>query len=326
MAQKKITVVQVEAGKQGFSDLGARLDNMDTAIESVNTNLQNEINANEAEIARVNEVVMAMASAPISTPVFNDIETYSVTAAVAEVFDLTVTTGATADGNVQVTLNGGAATDIAVVAGDSAETVAGKIQTVIDALADYTASVSGAVVTVTAVNKRSEVDATFNGGVTGVTATVSVTTQGVDGVDVDNAVTITIPNGKSYKVGKGNLLVLRNGIPQVLANGDYIEVDSVSIQYSAGVLKDGDVITFMIGNPSKLNYNVAVTYYGAGADEGRIETVTYTGDIERTITYTYTAEGKINTETIVEGGKTTTKTYTYDGTTGKITGVSAIVA
>lgn len=226
MPQKKIGVDQIASGN-GELDLGTRLDSIESTATANVSNLQGEIDAAEGEIARVNEAVMAMASAPISTPVFNDVETYTV-------LD----------------------TDI-------------------------------------------------------VAATPT---------------TLTVPNGKSYKVGKGNLMVLRNGIPQVLANGDYTEASATTIQYAADVLLEGDVITFVIGNASKLNYNVAVTYYGVGADEGRIETVAYTGDLERTITYTYNASGKIATETIVEGGKTTTKTYTYDGTTGRITAVASVVA
>lgn len=243
MSQKKITVVQIESGKVGVSDLGSRLDGFDTTISNVNSTLvgqisgvQGEIDALEtvvsnqstetqAKIDKVNEAVMAMASAPVSTPVFNDVQTYAVQAS------------------------------------------------------DVTAG---------------------------------------------QPVTITIPNSKTYKVGKGNMQVLRNGIPQVLANGDYIEKTESSIEYSADVLATGDVITFIIGNPSKLNYSTAVTYYGVGADEGRIQTVTYTGDINRVITYTYNAEGKIATEAIQEDGKTTTKTFTYTG--GKLTGVTAVVA
>jgi hypothetical protein len=278
------------------------------------------------EVAKVNESVMALASAPITTPIFNDVEVYTITAAVAEVFTLTVTAAATGDGNVQVTLNGGTPTDVAVTTGDSTSVVAGKIQAVVDALADYVATVNGSVVTVTASNKRSETDATFSGGTTGVTATVAVTTQGVTGSDLSSAVTITVPNSKSYKVGKGNLLIFRNGVPQTLAGGDYTEASSTTIQFSADVLTGEDVITFIIGNPSKLNYSVAVAYYTEGADDGKINTITYTGDIERVITYTYNVAGKIATEAVAEGGVTTTKTFSYNETTGKITGVAAVVA
>ena len=323
MAQKLVTVHQVEAGKKGLNNLGERLDTIDSTVESVHTTLANDIATNEFEIARINEAVMTLASTPITAPVFNDIEAYKVVEAKAEVTKVTVTAGATTDGNVTLTLNGNATT-IAVTSGDTTDAVAGKIQTAVSALADYTATVSGSAVTITAVNKRSEVEATFDGGTTGVTATIEVLVKGVSGLDLVNAVVITIPNGKDYVVGKGNLLVLRNGIPQVLADGDYTENSSTSIKYNAGVLKDGDILTFIIGDAGKLSYTMAVEYYTSGADAGRIQKVTYAGDINRTISYTYTAEGKIATETAVEDGKTVTKTYTYAN--GKITGVSSVVA
>jgi hypothetical protein len=233
MAQKPISVTQVGSGKTGVNNLGVRLDNTDTAINSINNTLSNlntdvdeQFAAKEAEITRINEAVMAMASAPITTPIFNDVETYAI--------------------------------------------------------------------------------------------------QAVD-ITSGQPTVVTVPNGKTYKVGKGNLMVLRNGVPQVLANGDYIEVSPTTIQYRANVLDESDIITFIIGNATKLNYNTSITYYDEGASEGRIEIVTYTGDIARVITYTYTASGKIATESIEEDGKTTTKTFTYDGTSGKLTGVAAVV-
>ena len=137
--------------------------------------------------------------------------------------------------------------------------------------------------------------------------------------------TITIPDGKEYKVGKGNMLVLRNGVPQSPTNGDYTEETETTVKFAANVLKEGDVITFIIGNPSKLNYTVLVDYYTEGDDEGRIRTISYSGDIERSITYTYTASGKIETETVTEDGKTTTKTYTYDEFTGRLIGINSVV-
>lgn len=323
MAQKLVTVYQIESGKEGLNNLGERLNNIDTTITNVNTSLTNDITTNANEIARVNEAVMAMASAPITTPIFNDTEVYTVIEAKAEVTKITVTSGASSSGNITIVLNSNPYS-VAVTSGDDVNAVASKIQSVVDALDEYSATVNGNVVTINSLVKRSEPDATVDGGTTGVVATVEVLVQGVSGVNVDQDVTITIPNGKDYIVGKGNLLVLRNGIPQVLANGDYAEVSSTSIKFNAGVLHDGDVITFIIGDAGKLNYNMSVTYYDTGADAGRINTVTYTGDINRTITYTYTAEGKIASETIVEDGKTTTKTYTY--TNGRITGITSTVA
>jgi hypothetical protein len=227
MSQKKINLEQVESGVTGKKDLSVRLGDTDTAINNINQSITDLDSAKSADIARVNETVMAMASAPVTTPVFSEIQSYKVLAA------------------------------------------------------DITAG---------------------------------------------QPVTVTVPNGKTYKVGKSNLTVLLNGVVQVLVDGDYTEASSTTIQFSADILKENDVVTFVIGTPSKLNYSTAVAYYTTGGDIGKIQTVTYTGDIERTITYTYNAEGKIATEAVVEDGKTTTKTYTYDGTTGKITTIASVVA
>jgi len=227
MAQKKIGVDQIESGKEGLLDLGTRLNNVDAEIENVKYDVADLDASKSADIAKVNETIMAAASAPITTPVFNDIATYTV--------------------------------------------------------------------------KDTDV---------------------VEGLPT----TITIPDGKEYKVGKGNMLVLRNGVPQIPTNGDYTEETETTVEFAANVLKAGDVITFIIGNPSKLNYTVSVDYYTEGDDEGRIRTISYSGDIERSITYTYTASGKIETETVTEDGKTTTKTYTYDEFTGRLTGINSVVS
>jgi len=258
MIQRKIRVTQIDAGKDGLSHLGERLNSVEANIQQIETNLTNEINTvqqnlstqlsqvqenlateitnvqttlseeiaqNEAEIAKVNETVMAMASAPVSTPIFNDIVSYEVQAS---------------------------------------DIVAGQ------------------------------------------------------------PTVITIPNGKTYKVGKGNLTVLRNGVVQVL-DGDYQETNETQITFNANVLEAGDVITFIIGKPAKLAYDVNVSYYTEGADAGKIQTVAYTGDINRTITYTYNTQGKIATEVITEDGKTITKTYNYDAN-GRLIGVNCVIA
>ena len=236
MIQRKIRVTQIDAGKDGLSHLGERLNSVEANIQQIETNLTNEITnvqttlsgeiaQNENEIAKVNEIVMAIASAPVSTPVFNDIVSYEVQAS---------------------------------------DIVAGQ------------------------------------------------------------PTVITIPNGKTYKVGKGNLTVLRNGVVQVL-DGDYQETNETQITFNADVLEVGDVITFIIGKPAKLAYDVNVSYYTEGADAGKIQTVAYTGDINRTITYTYNTQGKIATEVITEDGKTITKTYNYDAN-GRLTGINCVVA
>jgi YD repeat-containing protein len=262
MAHKNITVDQVESGKQGVTNLGTRLNGFDTTVGGIQTDLdtaegnistlQTDLNTAEgsittlqtdldtlegtvttlstdqaAAVAKVNEAVMAMASAPVTTPIFSDVQSYTILE-----------------------------TDI-----------------------------------------------------------VAATPTAVD-----------VPNSKTYAVGKNNMMVLRNGVPQVLAGGDYTETDSNTITFPADYLLVGDIITFIINNPTKLNYTEAVAYYTTGDHIGKIETVTYTGDIARVITYTYNASGKIATEAVAEGGITTTKTYTYSETTGILTSITAVVA
>jgi len=60
--------------------------------------------------------------------------------------------------------------------------------------------------------------------------------------------------------------------------------------------------------------------------QGHIITETLTGAIERNTAYTYDVDDNIETETTVEGGRTTTKTYTYDPATKNVTRVTVSVA
>jgi len=154
---------------------------------------------------------------------------------------------------------------------------------------------------------------------------VSSYTVQVSDIEAGQPITITLPNGKTYIVGKNHLQVLRNGVPQVLENGDYTEQSSTSIRFNADVLQAGDVITFIIGKSSKLSYNVSISYYTSGANEGLIQTITYTGDVSKTVTYNYNAQKKISSEVIVEDGKTITRTFTYNGS-GTLTGISVSIA
>lgn len=92
---------------------------------------------------------------------------------------ITVTTAPTQSGNVTVTLNG----DDNVIALDPTEQstealTATALAASINSLEGYSATASGAIVTIEAVAKGVEVDATFDGGETGAKATVKVETQG----------------------------------------------------------------------------------------------------------------------------------------------------
>lgn len=69
-------------------------------------------------------------------------------------------------------------------------------------------------------------------------------------------------------------------------------------------------------------YDVDYTY----DVQGRIIAETLTGAIERSTAYTYNVDDDIATETTEEGGRTTTKVYTYDPTTKNVTKVAISVA
>lgn len=131
------------------------------------------------------------------------------------------------------------------------------------------------------------------------------------------APTVTIPDSASYLVGKGNLMVYRNGVLQVLGE-NYTEASTTTVSFVINLRKD-DEITFVIGKQAILNYSVAFAY----DTSDRINKVTYTGDIDRVIDYTYNSDNTIATEVTTEQGKTITRTYAY--TAGKITGITTAI-
>lgn len=100
--------------------------------------------------------------------------------AIKEITTIEVTAGCTTSGNLTVTLDGNPNTVAVLDTDDTAAKVATKVGAVIDALTGYSATVEEAVVTVTASAGGAEVDATFDGGTTGVTAEVAVAVQGAD--------------------------------------------------------------------------------------------------------------------------------------------------
>lgn len=102
---------------------------------------------------------------------------------VAEVLELTVTAGATADGNVSISLRGATAVDIAVTTdADTAAEVAALIAA--GSYTGWTASATDAVVTFTAAAAGAKTGAnTFDGADTGVEAAITVETLGVTAAD-----------------------------------------------------------------------------------------------------------------------------------------------
>lgn len=96
-----------------------------------------------------------------------------------EIFTLEVTAAEDTGGDVVVSLDG-VDHNITITA-DTAEVNAGEIQTYIHNLTGYTATILGAVVTVTAATDGAQTDATFaQGTANSSAATVTVTQQGVD--------------------------------------------------------------------------------------------------------------------------------------------------
>lgn len=96
---------------------------------------------------------------------------------VAEVTSLKVTKAPTAAGDVTVKLND-TDIDVTLVGNEDATGVATAIATKINTGSTHTATSATDTVTITAVAKSYQVPPTFDGGSTGVTASVSVTTLG----------------------------------------------------------------------------------------------------------------------------------------------------
>lgn len=99
-------------------------------------------------------------------------------AGVAEVAQLTVTKGATASGNLKVTLDGTAETIAVLGTDDTAAEVAAKIAAV--SYTGWTAKAEGDVVTFTASANESKKDPAFAAASTGVEAVFEVLVKGVD--------------------------------------------------------------------------------------------------------------------------------------------------
>jgi hypothetical protein len=136
---------------------------------------------------------------------------YDVTASATEVDTITVTGGATADGNVTIVLDGNNTFAVAVLNGDSANDVAAKLRaatyngyqqswapTGADAACILTCSVAGLKTT-----------ATFSGGTTGVTATVAKTTSGAGGYMLND------PAGRDNTATTGDKLASVAGVKPI---------------------------------------------------------------------------------------------------------------
>lgn len=119
------------------------------------------------------------------------------TAAVAEVVTLTVTAACSADGDVTVTLPSTTGVAIAVT---TAASTTDAVATLIRA-GDYTGWTPGGINAVVTFTRTVAGDVTgtptFDGATTGVTATITVTTEGADAVD--GYVQFDFRNGTNYR-------------------------------------------------------------------------------------------------------------------------------
>lgn len=170
---------------------------------------------------------------------------------VAEVIELTITAGATADGDVSITLRDGTPVAVAVlVADDTADEVATKIAA--GAYPGWTAAAVGSVVTFTADDAGVKTGANvIDGGDTGVTGTFEVATPGVTAEDaIPGSVTVifkgTGSNAVPYPISAGVQIVNSSNVNQAASD--------IKISYPAnGTIKIEDGTTFKLAAGQKIS-------------------------------------------------------------------------
>lgn len=170
---------------------------------------------------------------------------------VAEIIKLTVTAGATADGDVSVVLRDGTPVAVAVlVADDTADEVATKIAA--GTFDGWTASATDAVVTFTADDAGVKTGVNvINGGDTGVTGTFEVATPGVTAEDaIPGSVTVIFKgtgiNAVPYPLTAGVQIVNSSNVNQAASD--------VKISYPAnGTIKIEDGSTFKLAAGQKIS-------------------------------------------------------------------------
>jgi len=146
---------------------------------------------------------------------------------VAEVDLLVITAGATAAGDVTVTLNGVPAT-ITVAANDTAAEVAAKIAAV--TFAGWTADAGGNVVVFTANAVGEKAAPAFDGGTTGVTGGFTVAIKGVAPVEPTTDDDIAKINGLLY-------------------NDVLVDADAINAASTGTVVYEGMVFEDMLAEP-----------------------------------------------------------------------------
>lgn len=170
---------------------------------------------------------------------------------VAEVIELTITAGATADGDVSITLRDGTPVAVAVlVADDTADEVATKIAA--GTFDGWAASATDAVVTFTADDAGAKTGANaINGGDTGVTGTFEVATPGVTAEDaIPGSITVvfkgTGSNAVPYPLAAGVQIVNSSNVNQAASD--------VKVSYPAnGTIKIEDGTTFKLAAGQKIS-------------------------------------------------------------------------
>jgi len=140
-------------------------------------------------------------------------------------------------GNIVVTTQG-----IDEVIGDTPEQIALKINTFVNTLIDYTAIVNSNIITITAINARAEIDATFNGNDTGITATVSVITQGVDEVIGDTVEQVASKINALINTLSDYTSTVNSNIVTITANNARSEEDATFNSNNTGVTTNIDII------------------------------------------------------------------------------------
>jgi uncharacterized ubiquitin-like protein YukD len=163
----------------------------------------------------------------------------------AEVVSLAFTAGASADGNITITLNG-VAFNVAVANGDTATAVAGKVRGT--TFAGWTTGGSGTTVTFTATKVGVMSETTFTDtGTTGVTATVTRTQVGYI--------------GKGFKLRKARYYVSmtkKPGFkvhPAFVKNG--VEVNKIYLSAYEGSLFDVSDSAYMLNDEQIADFTVS---------------------------------------------------------------------
>lgn len=121
----------------------------------------------------------------------------------------------------------------------------------------------------------------------------------------------------------GNLLVFIDGIK--VDSSMYVEIDDTTIEFNEPTT--GINIEFMSAETDSWqdSYNHSIVYAYNSLDVVTKETISVGTVVMQTTDYTYDSIGNLQTEIIVRGGKTITKTYTFN-TSGNVTRVEVTIS